>query len=170
MPQIKCSKCLTEFPDGDYYKSICPTCGTDSRNSSRSDAATDFSSGAGTASGFPASLARRYSDAYTEAHAVVAIGKLVKGIAVFLFIAIVIAGFVMASASEANYGRGEMNGMVAGIGFALAGLISVPTYVLGILVAAQGQTALATLDTAVNSSRHLKDDDVARVLSKRFSL
>jgi len=126
---------------------------------------------AGIASGFPALLARRYADAYTEAHAVVTVGKLVKSVAVFLFVAIVIAGFVMASASGTpNYGRSGMNGIVAGIGFALACLISIPTYVLGILVAAQGQTALATLDTAVNSSRHLKEDDVARVLSKRFSL
>ena len=120
---------------------------------------------------FPASLARRYADAYTEAHAVVTIGKVVKGVAMVLFIGILIAGFVMASQSgNRQFGGGEMNALVAGMGFALACLVGIPTYVLGILIAAQGQTSLASLDTAVNSSRHLSDDDVARVLAKRFSL
>jgi len=116
-------------------------------------------------SDFPSALARRYSDAYTEAHAVVTIGKLVKGVAVFLFIGILIAGFAIAG--QQRYGGGteySIGGLVLGC------IVGIPIYVLGILVAAQGQTALATLDTAVNSSRHLKDDDVARILSKRFSL
>lgn len=113
---------------------------------------------------FSGKLARRYADAYTEANAIVVIGKSVKGAAVFLFVAIIIIGLMVVSSS------GERNGVAVGISFAVACLIGIPTYVLGILVAAQGQTALATLDTAVNSSRHLKDEDVERVLSKRFSL
>jgi len=129
-----------------------------------------MASSASVPSDFPSALARRYADAYTEAHAVVAVGKLIKGVAVFLFIAILIAAFAMASEGSRRYGGSDINGTVAGIGFALACLIGIPTYVLGILVAAQGQTALATLDTAVNSSRHLTNDDVARVLSKRFSM
>ena len=120
---------------------------------------------------FPSALANRYSDAYTEANAVVTIGKLVKGVSVLLFIVILIIGFVAASESSRQfYGRGDFNGAVAGIGFALACIVGIPIYVLGILVAAQGQTSLATLDTAINSSRHLSDDEVARVLSKRFHL
>lgn len=122
-------------------------------------------------SSFSASLSKRYSDAYTEANAVVKIGKIVKGVAVILFIVILIIGFVVASESNRQfYGRGDFNGAVAGIGFALSCLVGIPIYVLGILVAAQGQTSLATLDTAINSSRHLSDDDVALVLSKRFHL
>jgi len=112
-------------------------------------------------SDFPAFLCRRYSDAYTGAHTVVLVGKIIKGTAIVLFILMLIAGFAIASGA---------NGLVAGIGFAFACLTGIPTYVLGILVAAQGQTTLATLDTAVNSSRHLNDDDVARVLAKRFNL
>jgi hypothetical protein len=113
-------------------------------------------------------LLRRYSDAYTEAHATVTIGKAFKGVGIVLFIAILVAGLAMASQGSNRYGQSEMNGVVAGIGFALACLVGIPTYILGILVAAQGQTQLATLDTAVNSSRHLKDEDVAKILSRRF--
>jgi hypothetical protein len=125
---------------------------------------------AGAPSGLAGTLMRRYADAYTEAHSIVTFGKVIKGIAVVLFIGFVIGGLMLASSPGGGGYGGQMNDTVAGMGFALACLIGIPTYVLGILVAAQGQTALATLDTAVNSSRHLTDDDVARVLSKRFSL
>ena len=122
-------------------------------------------------SDFSSTLTRRYSDAYTEAHAVVAIGKVIKGVAIFLFAAMLIGGFIAASDTGGRrYGPRETNGTVVAIGFALACLIGVPTYILGILVKSQGQTQLATLDTAVNSSRHLKDEDIAQILSKRFSL
>jgi len=132
---------------------------------------SDVSSGSSAPANFPSALANRYSDAYTEANAVVTVGKIVKGVAVLLFLVILIIGFVVASeSSRPIYGRGDFNGAIAGIGFALACLVGIPTYVLGILVAAQGQTSLATLDTAINSSRHLSDDVVARVLSKRFHL
>ncbi|MBM4094061.1 MAG: hypothetical protein FJ276_32330 [Planctomycetes bacterium] len=136
-----------------------------------SENSTDRSLTAAPGADFAASLARRYADAYTEAHAVVTVGKIVKGVAVVLFILILIAGFVMASDSgNRQFGGGGTNGLVAGMGFALACIIGIPTYVLGILIAAQGQTSLASLDTAVNSSRHLSNEDVARVLAKRFSL
>lgn len=109
-------------------------------------------------------LFRRYSDAYTEAHAVVAIGKLVKGIGAFLAIASIVLGLLE---GQQQYGNGVP--YLIG-GFVLACVIGVPIYVLGILVAAQGQTALATLDNAVNNSRHLSDNHVARILLKRWSL
>ena len=133
--------------------------------------AADVSAAGSPPSNFSGVLANRYSDAYTEANAVVTIGKIVKGVAVLLFIVILIIGFVVASESSRQfYGRGDFNGAVAGLGFALACIVGIPIYVLGILVAAQGQTSLAALDTAVNGSRHLSDDEVARVLSKRFHL
>jgi hypothetical protein len=46
-------------------------------------------------------------------------------------------------------------------------VLGIPVWVLDILVAAQAQTQLATWDTAVNSSRHLKDEDVAAILMWR---
>lgn len=112
-----------------------------------------------------ASLCKRYSDAYTEAHTVVTVGKAIKGVAIFLFILIIISSFI--GACNQHYGDSIMFS-VAGVIFAC--IVGIPIYALGILVAAQGQTALATLDTAVNGSRHLKDDDAARILTKRWSL
>ncbi len=106
-------------------------------------------------------LTLRYQDAYTEAHAVVKIGKVIKALAIFLVVIILIGAFAMSS--------GRTNGAVIGIGLVLGCMVGIPTYVLGVLVAAQGQTQLATLDTAVNSSRHLSDDEVARILSKKFT-
>ena len=110
-------------------------------------------------------LSQRYSDAYTGAHALVVVGKTIKGVGVALAVIIVIGGCAMGSK-----GGREMDGIVVGISFALAFLVGIPTYILGILIAAQSQTQLATLDTAVNSSRHLTDDDVGKILFKRFSL
>jgi hypothetical protein len=107
-------------------------------------------------------LRQRYSDAYFEAHTVVGIGSIVKGVGVVLALIILVGGFVIASSSGI--------GGLAGMGFALACLVGIPTYVLGILVTAQGQTQLAILDTAINGSRHLSDDDVAQLLLKRFSI
>jgi hypothetical protein len=120
-------------------------------------------------SDLPSKLIARYADAYTEAHAAVAVGQVVKFVGVILFIVILIAGLLMAR-GHSEFGQIEMNGAIGGMGFTLACLVGIPTFILGILVAAQGQTQLATLDTAVNSSRHLKDDDVAKILSRRFSL
>jgi hypothetical protein len=106
-------------------------------------------------------LPSRYKDAYTEAHAVVSVGGFIKGIAFFMFLVVMIGALCMAF----HYGIASLFG-----GFILACMVSVPVYVLGILVAAQGQTQLAALDTAVNSSRHLSDDQVADILLNRFSL
>ena len=120
-------------------------------------------------SDFPAMLGRRYSDAYTEAHAIASIGNIIKGVGIVLGFVILIGGFFFASNTGGGYSRnGDFNGIVAGTGFVLGCLVAIPTYILGILVAAQGQIQLATLDTAVNCSRHLKDDDVARILCNRI--
>lgn len=108
-------------------------------------------------------LFKRYKDAYTEGHAVVTVGGVIKGIGAFLGIAIIVAGIAMGSSSS-----GGAVAMIIGI---IGGcLVGVPTYVLGILVAAQGQTQLATLDAAVNSSRHLSNDEVGTLLAKKWSL
>ncbi len=118
-------------------------------------------------------LMRRYSDAYTEANAVVVIGRAIKGISVLIFILMIIAVLaILLAGQDSHRGRNEMlsPGMFAGIGFIVTIIISLPIYVLGLLVSAQGQTALATLDTAVNSSRHLSGDEIKAIILKRFSL
>lgn len=108
------------------------------------------------------SLIRRYSDAYIAARALVVIGGIIKWVGVVLAIIILVIGIAMSSGSGSG-------GIFAFVGFALACLVGVPTFVLGILISAQGQIHLATLDTAVNSSRHLSKDDVAKILVGRIA-
>jgi len=110
-------------------------------------------------------LTRRYGDAYTQAHALVTVGKLVKAVAWCTFAVILFVG------SYVKYLAGFDTSLIAtGILILLAFLVGIFIYVIGILIAAQGQTALAVLDVAINSSRHLTDDDVGRLLSRRFCL
>jgi hypothetical protein len=118
-------------------------------------------------------LMRRYSDAYTEANTVVVIGKVIKGVSVLVFvlmIAVILAVQLAGQDSHRNSNEMLSPGMFAGVGFILAIILSLPIYILGLLVSAQGQTALASLDTAVNSSRHLSDDEIKAIILKRFSL
>ena len=124
---------------------------------------TDSSSSSveGRPSAFNEILRTRYSEAYTEAHVVVSIGKTIKNLAIFLFAVIFLVGIVMLFRNDA--------GGIGAVVMAGAFVIGIPIYILGVLVSAQGQTQLATLDTAINSSRHLTNDEVAQVLSKRFS-
>ena len=84
----------------------------------------------------------------------ISIGGFIKWVAAILTILFLIVGFVMAKA-VGNYAL-----IVGGIGLA----VGMPTFVLGILITGQGQTHLATLDTAVNTSRHLSKDDVAAIV------
>ena len=134
-----------------YEDNICPKCGADI-------------SDVKTSSGFVASLSRRYSDAYTEAHTVVTIGKTIKGIAVFLSFVIFVGSAI---AFYKQFGGNVQYIIGSAI---LACIVGVPIYILGILIGSQGQTSLAMLDTAVNSSRHLSDDEVAKIFRKRWSM
>ncbi len=51
------------------------------------------------------------------------------------------------------------------MGIVLAFVVAIPLYVLGILVAAQGEILKATLDTAVTNSPFLKKEEMAKVMS-----
>lgn len=109
-------------------------------------------------------LTRRYKDAYSHANAVVLAGHLIKALGIAVGLMVVLGSLI--TVASGPFGNGLM--VVAGV---VSGALSViPFYVLGIIVAALGQTQLATLDTAVNSSRHLSDDEVAALLTKKWSL
>lgn len=99
-------------------------------------------------------LTRRYTDAYIAARWLIGIGGIVKFVAVVVSILFVVFGFVIANA------LGTAGLIVGALGLA----IGIPIFVLGIQIAGQGQTHLATLDTAVNTSRHLSNDDVAAII------
>ena len=144
-----CANCKSPNPD---HAGKCEVCNA------------DITSTQGVSSEFNRNLRSRYSEAYTEAHAVVSIGKAIKKLGAFLFAAVFLIGIYMLF--DKNQGSGKVGAFIIGAAF----VVGVPIYILGILVAAQGQTQLASLDTAVNNSRHLTNNDVEQVLSERFSL
>jgi hypothetical protein len=55
--------------------------------------------------------------------------------------------------------------MAGGAGVVVAAVVTCVCFLLGTLTAAQGQILKAALDTAVNSSRLLSDEDCIRILS-----
>ena len=97
---------------------------------------------------------RRYRDAYTSARWLIRLGSLVKLAAIFLAVVSFGTGLLLSALSP----------FATWISFAIGGFISVSVYVMGVLTSGQGQTNLATLDTAVNTSRHLCDEDVAELI------
>ena len=101
------------------------------------------------------SVMSRYTDAYLVARTITGVGATVKVIAFVIAGGIALIGFVAGSQS-AQYAIG---------GIILGAIIATPIYVLGILVAAQGQILKATLDTAVNSSPLLTKDEMRQIMS-----
>src|SRR5437867_11438385 len=100
----------------------------------------------------------RYWDAYVTARMTTTIGTVVKVIAIIVTAVIVLAGGL--------YGD-QNNQVVQGLlgGLIMAIVFGTPLYVLGILVAALGQILKAALDSAVNSSPFLDNEDRATIMS-----
>lgn len=108
-------------------------------------------------------LADRYSDGYRVASAAVGIGQLLKGLAIVAVGAGLILAMSGVTSGIAN--DGPANLMRLGLGLGAAIIPASFLYALGVLVAAHGQVLKATLDTAVNTSPFLDDDQKARVLT-----
>jgi hypothetical protein len=111
----------------------------------------------------------RYWDAYKEAHAVIVIGKIVKGVAIFVFAAGILLGIELLTDHKhpRDNNRSDPVEEIFGLALLIVGIVvGLALFILGILVKSSGQMQLAELDTAVNSSRHLTDDDVKEILSK----
>ena len=157
----QCKKCGEEIED--TFDS-CWKCGTPDDGSSPRLPSPSGSPGAGSHSEggsppAPRSVTKRYSDAYLVARTITGIGALVKRIALILGGAIFLAA-LLALTQDSNAG---MLYALAGTGVAL--VVAIPIYVLGILVAAQGEILKATLDTAVTNSPFLKSEEMAKVMS-----
>ena len=99
----------------------------------------------------------RYTDAYLIARTITAFGETVKVIAFVIGGGIALFGLVAGSYSK------HYEAFVGGI--ILGAIVAIPIYVLGILVAAQGQILKATLDTAVNTSPLLSKDEMREIMS-----
>jgi hypothetical protein len=100
-------------------------------------------------------LQNRYADAYLVAQMVNGTGQTVKLVG-FLFAALVTLGGLVAAS--------KMGAVVGFAGLLFGILVALPFYALGVLVSAQGQILKATLDTAVNTSPILSQDEIRHIL------
>lgn len=102
----------------------------------------------------------RYSDAYLTARAINGLGDGIKvvGIVVGVVIGLPALGLAFKEGVGVLFGFG---------GIVMAGCIATLFYLLGTLVAAQGQILKATLDTAVNTSAFLAPENRVTIMSLR---
>jgi hypothetical protein len=101
-------------------------------------------------------LMTRYRDAYWTARAINGTGQTIKVLGIALAVALALAGLAIASKLGPAFGFA---------GLILGAVMGMPIYVLGVIVAAQGQILKATLDTAVNSSPLLSKDEIREIMS-----
>lgn len=159
----KCKKCGEVLEDtfDSCWQCNTPDDGTSPRLAAKPESRSDSpsSSSRSERSSSPAatsSATKRYSDAYLVARTITGIGDLVKVVALILGGCIILAAIFVATQDNATF---------AVAGFILAFVVAIPIYVLGILVAAQGQILKSTLDTAVTNSPFLKREEMAKVMS-----
>lgn len=159
----KCSQCKEECEDN--FDS-CWKCGT-ARGGSPSAGPLAAESGMGSG-GSPIplsasnpsksgrrSIMTRYTDAYLIARTITGVGATVK-----------IIGFVIGAGTalvSVVVGSQSVQYVIGGI--VVGAIVAIPIYVLGILVAAQGQILKATLDSAVNTSPLLTKDEMRQIMS-----
>lgn len=111
------------------------------------------------------SIMSRYADAYLVARVTNGWGGLVKGIGIVIAILLALVGVAFLSEGrlgDATFAFGMViifSGVVSGGGF----------YVGGILLSAQGQMLKASLDSAVNSSPFLTNEERAIVMALPIS-
>jgi hypothetical protein len=104
-------------------------------------------------------IIQRYSHAYLTARTITNIGVLIKRTACFIGITIMLISISYLTQSHSS------NAIEALIGLVVAFVTATPIYILGILVAAQGEILKATLDTAVTTSPFINKEEMAKVMS-----
>lgn len=108
-------------------------------------------------------IASRYTDAYRVAFATVTIGGTIKVLAIVAGGLALIIPMMGVSSVLASGGSGNAAALLVALVAALA--VGVPLYALGILVTAHGQVLKATLDTAVNTSPLLDNEQKAGIIA-----
>ena len=102
----------------------------------------------------------RYSDAYAVARTVVGLANTVKILGAVIGVLVALTGLIAAGQAGSGIGAAAaFSGMVSGASIGLS------MYALGVLLAAVGQILRATLDTAVNTSPMLTQDEVRAIVS-----
>jgi len=101
--------------------------------------------------GIVQSMLDRYSDAYRVADAVTGMGSFVKGIGGLLGLALILLGLGCSSGSSVLF---IVLGVITGFLF----------FIVGVVVSAVGQVLKANVDTAVNTSPFIYNDDKAYIM------
>lgn len=115
--------------------------------------------------------ATRYSDAYHVARVQTTIGNVVKVISIVIGGIIVapslLSGLASLNASQSPFGpaAGLLGLGTAFMGTIIGGVIGGIGFMIGVMISAQGQLMKAALDSAVNTSPFMNEDDKARVMS-----
>jgi hypothetical protein len=102
-------------------------------------------------------------DGFRLGRAIVGMGTLIKTIGGIAGLSISILAALGAS-EYARVGNQQMP-LVVGGAIVLGFVVWLPFWILGVVVAAQGQILKAVLDTAVNSSPFLSNDEKAKIMS-----
>jgi hypothetical protein len=103
---------------------------------------------------------RRYTDAYLVGEATVFIATIVKGLGI-----LVAALILLAAVAASDQVDGSLKFAIVGLGFAVAAIFGGVLYILGILLSAQASILRASLDSAVNSSPFLTDEQRSEIMS-----
>jgi len=101
-------------------------------------------------------LETRYADAYLIARTVNGTGQTVKFVGFVAAALVMLGGIALA---------GKIGTSAAFAGLCLAILVALSFYGLGVLISAQGQILMATLDSAVNTSPLLSQEEIRKMLT-----
>ncbi len=177
-----CTSCANEIPLG---VAKCPNCGTAAEDLAiatdrprASEPPINAGDSIRTQRKSPRfdALTSRYADAYKAARFIVGLGKVVKLLSIIIAVLFLIGaggfalivGLALLSQAEKNpmafYTAGPVFWASILIAF-WAAIIGFFGYLMGVFVSAAGQIQRATLDTAVNSSPHLTNDEKASIMS-----
>jgi hypothetical protein len=100
-------------------------------------------------------VVNRYRDAYRVGAALVGLGNAIK------FVGAILGGIIfLVSLSSKNL----LGGGAVVLGIFIAVIVGILFWIGGVIVAAQGQILLATVDTAVASSHFLTDTERAQAM------
>ncbi|HEX8845683.1 MAG TPA: hypothetical protein VF791_13610 [Pyrinomonadaceae bacterium] len=153
-------------------KTICPNCGTginEVAGNEEEQAMTEEEIAAWTEQGetsreaiLARAVMKRYKDAYLAARLTTGFGKILKtiGVALAILISFITVFGNINTLIGFNYGLPMQLG-----GLFLGGLVGVIFYIWGIVVSAKGQLLMVSLDSAVDSSPFLSNEQRAKVMS-----
>lgn len=108
-------------------------------------------------SGFSDKVIKRYKDAYLVARTVNWFGGIIKALGAILAVIVILPSLMMIGQNQ--YRPFSFLGIIFGI------FVGVLLYLLGVIVSAQGQILMASLDGAVNSSPFLTNVQKGEAMS-----